>query len=125
MKARPYDPKDFETIKAWGAQWGAEYRQEQFPKYGFIVDGLCAYFVYCTDSSICFLENLVKNKDSDMFDAHEALDLVIAACFNKAKELGYKVAYATTPNVFAAKRAREHGATALPLCLLLTKDLTT
>ena len=134
MIARPYEPKDFETIKAWGKAWGSDYDEAQFPKHGFIVDDLCAYFIYTTDSSICFLENLVRNPEvgkginerlGTLIDRGKALDLVIKACYNKARELGFTVAYATTNVISAAKRAKEHGAQASPLCVLLTKDLQT
>ncbi len=125
MNVRPYEPKDFEQIKSWGEKWGADYQEDQFPKHGFIVDDVCAYFIYSTDSSVCFLENLVRNPNADIGDKFDALGHVIEACFAKAHELGFKIAYATTDNISAARRARSHGALARPYNFLLTKNLTT
>lgn len=123
MIVRPFEPKDFEQIRQWAEEYETEYREHQFPKTGFIVDGVAAYFLYSTDSSICFLENLITNKKVDQGIKNDAIELVCEAVLNKAKELGFKVAYATT-NIYAvAKRARKFGANVEIGQLLLTKDL--
>lgn len=124
MTVRPYEPKDFEQIKEWGKSYGAEYREHQFPKIGFIVDGIAAYFLYSTDSSVCFLENMVAKKDVDQGEKNKALELICDAILKEAADQGFKVAHATTNNYAVAKRAREYGASVEVGHLLLTKDLT-
>ena len=124
MKARPYEPKDFEQIQAWGKEWGANYSEDQFPQIGFIVDDVAAYFLYQTDSSVCFLENMVSNKKIHQEIKNQALTLIAEAILKKAKEEEFTVAYATTNNVAIAKRAAEHGAKCQWGHLLLIKDLT-
>lgn len=126
MKARRYDREtDFSHIKAWGDEWGAEYIKEQFPTVGYIVDGVAAYFLYCTDSSVCWLENLISKRGIDEKTRENALNMIFDAILEEARELGYKIAYATTDNVAVAKRAKEHGAFLKVNQILLTKDLTT
>lgn len=125
MIARKYEPDDFDELAKWGAEWGAEYREDQFPHIGFIVEGVAAYFLYQTDSSVCWLENMIAKRGVSENVRTQALELLIDAILKEASELGFSVAYATTDNIPVAKRAKEHGATIRPGQLLLTKDLTT
>lgn len=126
MKVRKYDVvKDFETIRQWGREWGAEYNDDQFPNTGFIVDGLAAYFLYQTDSDVCWLENMITKKGIEPFARSRALDLLVEACLQEAREQGFTVCYATTNIMSVAKRAQQHGAKVEANQYLITKDLTT
>lgn len=124
MTVRRYEEKDFATIKAWGAEWGADYVEDQFPNTGFIIDGVGAFFLYGTDSTVCWLENMITRKGLDSMTRARACDVLIEAGFREAKEQGFSVAYATTGLASAAKRARDHGAAISINQFLLTKDLT-
>lgn len=124
MIVRRYEDKDFEQIREWGLQWGADYDEDQFPHIGFIIDGVAAYFLYQTDSSICWLENMIAKRGIDQALKSKALDLLVDAIILEAKELGFTVAYATTDIVSVAKRAKENGAFIKPAQILITKDLT-
>lgn len=123
MIVRRYRPSDFKQIREWGAKWGAEYNEDQFPSVGFIIDNVAAYFLYSTDSSVCWLENMISNRGIDSQTRDVALDLLIEAILDEARNLGYAIAYAATDFVEIAKRAKEHGAMVRP-GYLLTKDLT-
>lgn len=124
MIVRRYEEKDFPTIKKWGADWGADYVEDQFPNTGFIVDGVAAYFLYSTDSNVCWLENMISNKFAEPLARARALDLLVDAILNEARELGFTVAYATTNIIAVAKRARQNGAAIQTHQYLITKDLT-
>lgn len=124
MTVRKYEPEDFEQIQEWGAQWGAVYNEDQFPITGFIVDGIAAYFLYQTDSSICWLENMISSRGVDPVTKNKALELLTDAILNEAYELGFEIAYATTNLVSVAKRAKEQGAIVKAGQILLIKDLT-
>lgn len=124
MEARRYTPDDFEQVNSWAKEWGKSYEKFQLPSVGFIVDGFAAYFIYQTDSSVCFLENLVSKKLADAADREKAIDLVIKNALAAAYDLGFRVAYATTSSHEVASRAVEMGARAEPLQILLTKKLT-
>lgn len=124
MIVRRFEEKDFPQIVEWGTGWGDVYDLEQFPKTGFIVDGCGAYFLYQTDSKVCWLENLIVRRDLDAGTKDIAIDLLIEAAVKEARALGFKIAYAATDNYSAAKRAREHGASIHPNYVFLIKDLT-
>lgn len=109
MTVRPYEDKDFEQIKSW-ARPGINYDPELFPRTGYIVDNICAYFLYETDSRVAWLENLISNKDSDKEERRKAIGMVIDALIIEAKRKGYKVLYATTSNSNLITRAMLIGA---------------
>lgn len=123
MKARRFEPSDFEQISQWALDYDTIYDEEQFPSVGFIVDGLAAYFLYQTDSKVCFLENLIANKSADKISREKAIELVINEILKEAEIRGYKVAYATTGLSAVIVRAMTHGAQATPKQTLLTKKL--
>lgn len=124
IEVRPWHKeKDFAQVKEWGFQYNKEYREHQFPKTGFIVDGVAAYFLYSTDSSCCWLENMIANKKTDPDVRDKALQMICEAILAEAKKLGFKVAYATTDNISVVKRAVTMGARFKPAQILLIKDL--
>ncbi len=123
MKARRYEPDDFEQIEKWAKGWDTTYRAHQFPKTGFIVDGLAAYFLYKTDSSVCFLENLISNKGADDVFRQRAIREVTQAVLKEAEALGFRVAYATTDVPSVILRAAGMGCTIDPKQTLITKTL--
>jgi hypothetical protein len=124
MTVRRYEPEDFEQIRRWAMDgYSASYEPHQFPKTGFIVDGLAAYFLYSTDSSVCFLENLISNKFASEPYRQRAIDLVTYAILAEAQKLGFKVAYATTSIPSVIRRAQSLGAHPEPNQTLLTKKL--
>lgn len=123
MIARKYLPEDFDQIQLWAKEWGTNYKPSQFPKTGFIVDGLAAWFLYRTDSSVCFLENLISKKSADERDRDEAIKLVVDAVLTEARDQGFSVAYATTDIPAVVIRAMQYGATGEAKQVLLTKRL--
>jgi hypothetical protein len=123
MLVRRYEPKDFPAIQEWGEQWGATYQEHQFPKTGFIVENVAAVFLYKTDSSCCWLENMISNRNANKENKAEALNLLIQAVLTEAESLGFKVAYATTDNVPMVLKVKEYGAMVKPLQMLLIKIL--
>jgi hypothetical protein len=125
MIVRNYEPSDFETVKGWAqAGYDTEYTAEQFPKTGFIVPDIAALFLYSTDSTVCFLENMISNREADKEEKSKALDLLISKAFSAAKEKGFSVAYATTGNLSVIVRAMKHGAHMETKQVLLTKNLS-
>ena len=123
MNVRPYKKEDFAQVKSWANRFGTQYRESQFPETGFIVDGVAAYFLYKTNSSVCFLENLISNRMASKNDRDHAIELVIKEALKTATELGFEIAYATTDVPQVVMRAMIHGAQATPKQTLLTKQL--
>lgn len=125
VEARRYHPRDWDLIKSWGAEWGAEYEEALFPTVGFLVENIAAYFLYQTDSNVCYLENLISKKSASAEEKSQAFKLLIDAILKEAADLGFTVAYATTNIIPVMLLAKEHGAEIRPGQCLLIKDLTT
>lgn len=121
---RPYELTDYPTIVEWAEQYGIEQRETGLPKTGFIVPGVAAGFIYSTDSDCCWIENVIANKDATKDEKDEALDLLVPALLQKAEEMGFRVAYATTNNVNLILKVKEYGGLVRPLQMLLTKILS-
>lgn len=124
MNVRPYKPEDFEQIKSWGEKYNAVYDPELLPPCGFIVDGVAAYFLYETLSKVCFLENMIANKDVDDATKDKALTLIVEAIIIEATKRGFKLAYACTNIPKVVERAILNGAKFEPKYVLLTKKLS-
>lgn len=112
---------DFESIKQWGKEWGAEYQEDLFPSLGFIYPGIAAYFIYTGgDSKVCWLENMVCNKAVSKELREQALQLIVTETLKEVNRLGFKVAYATTNNKAVIDRATLHKANITEEQTLLT-----
>jgi hypothetical protein len=58
------------------------------PRTGRIIPGVCAAFVYRTDSNVGFIESLVSNPDCDYEKLGEAIKSVVAALEKDAARAG-------------------------------------
>jgi len=122
MLVRRYDKNlDYGWLKEIGGGWGSRYSPEQFPEVGFVVEGLAAFFVYQTDSAVCFLENLISKRTASDEDRNLAIHLVTKAAVDWVQESPFLVAYATTDNQSVIARARCYGAIGIPGNTLLVK----
>lgn len=109
---RRYTKEDFSQVKEWGEKWGSTYDSDLFPETGFIWPGVAAYFLYKTDSKVCYLENMVRNPDMPKELTDLALQSIITHILKEARDLGFKVAYATTASDAVIDRALKHNAEA-------------
>lgn len=94
MEVRKYKNTDYYTLSYWWDKHGQNYPElETLPDSGYIVDNIAACFVYKTNSNLAMIEFLISNPESNKEERNQAIDLVIDACINDAKESGYKVIY--------------------------------
>ena len=103
MEIRLFDKeKDYETLCGWWDDWGKPpHPKEALSETGVIVskDGvdICSGFIYSTDSYICWLEHLTSNKKLWLLLSEEQrlkiLNKLGDAIFEKAKEMGFKLAF--------------------------------
>jgi hypothetical protein len=112
MKPRPFDIyKDYETVaEMWLGHGFSPVSPELLPPTGFIVDGLAAGFVYMCDAPLAWLAWLCVNKHSDKIakEKWQALDAVIEALANVAKDRGCKLLFAETNNFVLGGRYTQH-----------------
>jgi hypothetical protein len=110
LQARRFNIEDYPQIKSWGLERRALYTDPTLlPDCGFIVDGYAACFLYTTDSSVCYLDNLIAVSEKS-HSREMAIKLVIDAVIEEAKFLGFKVIFSCTNNPKVIERAMILGA---------------
>ncbi len=112
---RKYNPeKDFDIIKEWGQGWGASYEKDLLPPTGFIVPGICAYFIYETNSKVCWLENLIRNPYKTKEECASGIEECVTETLREVSKKGYKAVYTIADNPVVIDRAIKHGASIDP-----------
>lgn len=92
MEVRPYKREtDYPTLAQW---WNAHKEWtaipvDILPEIGAVVEGVCAGFLYRTDSKIAWIEWIISNPESEPAVRARGLDLVIEALLGIAKDLGF------------------------------------
>lgn len=91
-KIELYQPeKHKEELMIWAKQWNWHPEVlEILPTTGLIIEGICATFLYETNSKTCFMEGFICNKEISKEDRDLYLDQIVEALFALAKEKGYK-----------------------------------
>jgi hypothetical protein len=110
MTPVPYVPEQhFEPIKAWLRHWNEDMTPDMLPQTGFIVPGKAAAFLYRTDSSLVWIENVIAAPGLPKEERSQAVDAVIAACCVEAARLGFKLALGYTVLDAMVKRVERLG----------------
>lgn len=120
---RRYTDEDFNQIALWAKGWETSYSKELFPPIGFIVDNTAAYFLYTTPSKVCFMENMISNREASKEAVDKALQEIVEAICIEARNLGFEVAYACSNNNAVVHRALRNGCSVEPSYALITKKL--
>lgn len=79
-----------------------------FQAPGFIVPGVAAVWIFTTPP-FALVECLVSNPAATSDDRDAALDAVVTAALDYAREKGVRVVYSTTTNGAVMARAEKHG----------------
>lgn len=110
MEVRKYERYEYYTLVEWWNQhnWKAP-SINMLPKTGFIVENVCAGFLYKTDSEIAWLEFIISNPNSDKEERSKGLDLVINALLEEAKISGFKAVFTSVEHKKLIERYKEHG----------------
>jgi hypothetical protein len=106
----PYVPEQhFAEVLRWFQLFGETMVPEALPQTGYIVPGVAAGFLYRTDSSVCWVESLVANKEVPKEERTRALDAIVIALCQDAKKLGFKLVLGSTQLDAVVKRAQRLG----------------
>lgn len=94
MKIDKFTIDHYETVCGWWKdyEWNP-IPLESLPTTGFIVDDVCAGFLYKTDSNIAWLEFVVSNKKANKEEKSKALNLLIESLCEEAKKDKYNVIF--------------------------------
>lgn len=97
---RLYKESDYLTLVEWwiDQKWNNILLPEMLPKTGLIEDGVCAMFLYKSDSSIAWIGFPIANPKSDKNVRNQALNDIINGLIELGKEDGYKQIF-TTSNI--------------------------
>lgn len=94
--------KDYDTLVEWWTSYDfPPVPKECLPKHGLIIEGVCAGFVYRTDSKIAWLEWIVGNRQVTKEVREEGLQRLVPALTELAGELGYEKVFSAVkhPNL--------------------------
>jgi len=88
--------KHYDTICSWWEkhQW-PKIPLTMLPQTGYIVDDLCAGFLYQTDSNIAWLEFIISNPESTKDDRSKALDILIDRLSEDARGMGFTMIFSS------------------------------
>ncbi len=102
----------------WADQWHTHVDLKVLPKTGRIVPGKAAIFLYKTDSSVGFLENLICNREVNKQDVSEAIDACVLDIEKDAKSMGISLIVCSTQLQSVIDRAKSFGYSSKPNTLL-------
>lgn len=110
MSVRRYIKEDLKQVNRWEAMCELSLTPEHgIPDVGFIVPGVCAGFLFQTDSSICMFDGFIANPEIRGEERLKALDAVTDALVITAKDLGFKSVLAFTKNKNIKARCERYG----------------
>lgn len=112
LTVEPYDPHlHAELIRGWCRAHGLSDTMLRFlPEEGFVVDQVCAGFLYQTDARVALLEGFISDRYADTDRRDLALDRLGDELFALAKERGHEQVWIYTQQKALADRAVKHGA---------------
>lgn len=85
-------------LNSWASYFGLPAMPSEFlPEYGFLISiskvKVLAGFLYCTDSEIVFIENIISNPDANKDQKRSAIEKLLDTCALYAKEMLYSAIY--------------------------------
>ena len=111
----------FDLISPWFKHyWGAYFPKEMIPTDGYIVYGeesgpLVAGFLYHTNSSIVWLEDIIGNPEADKAERKEGIAVLLQALEMRAKALGFKHVFTATAHANMIEYYKQAGFQADPI----------
>lgn len=115
MKIEELNKTDnYDLFCKWWEAWGwASIPFEFLPDDGVVVsydgDKVCAAFLYKTDTPICWAENYISDPRADREIRDEALNLLIQALSEKAKDAGFVVMMSAIKHNILGRRLEKNG----------------
>lgn len=106
-----YEPgKHAEMVSKWFEAWGfPAHIMAILPSTGYVCEGVCAIFLYETNSNVCFIEGLIRNPEVDERIANECLDYIGDKIVDYARERGFEHIMSYSQYKAVADRAVKHG----------------
>jgi hypothetical protein len=107
---KPFTLEHYSEVHGWWEAHGwAPIALDSLPSTGFIVEGVCAGFLYSTDSNMCILEWVISNPNASKEARSEGLDDLIDALLKAAHDKKYKMVFTSVSHPKLMKRYTEFG----------------
>lgn len=100
-----------------------EFRENELPPIGFIVDEVAAGFLFLTDGNVGFLETFITNPYAPSEKRNIAILDIFTALRERAIERGIHRLFALTADDSIKKRAQLYGFSSLGMFELFEMDL--
>ena len=96
MEIRNYESSDYSMLCKWWEHWGwSPLGEATLSKTGLIVTNqgidVASCFIYKTDSCVCWIEHYLINKQASKHARRGAIEFLIDASVEKAKQMGFAV----------------------------------
>lgn len=106
---RPYVESDYEDVMSWLDKRNMKrVHPDVLSDIGFIIPGVCAVWVYITNSDFCYIENLFSNPD--VKNKFQHISFLLDTAKEAAIKLDYKFILSVTDNSSVIKHALMFGA---------------
>jgi hypothetical protein len=111
MKVTPFfAEKHYEDVTTWWKRYDwPVIPLKTLPPAGFIVEGVCATWLYELDSNIAMLEWTVANKEVNFLYRSQALNCLIDHVLKYAKDKGYEHVFTTANHPGLIERLQGRG----------------
>lgn len=97
MNIRYYQSSDYPVITSWFLGNDLpKFPEELIPSTGFIVENLCAGWLYKTDSKIALVETFIGNPKADKEERQKAVNLMFSSLIEEAKKQGFTLLLASS-----------------------------
>ena len=108
--ARPYTDNDYPDLIRWYMEWDEPVPpREMLPLNGFVVPGICAGFLYLTDSKLGIIDCYISNPMISPYVRNKFLNIMTESIIKCAQLNGCRALMASS-NVSAIKKRSElHG----------------
>lgn len=111
-------------LENWFKQWGFDPKIiDYLPTTGFVIDDVCAAFLYKTNSKVCYIDGFISNKKAKKTIKEYCLNRVIESCLQLAVKEGFTKVMAQTKLETVINRASKFGFDSGILYHIMMKDL--
>lgn len=113
--ARPLDNNDHDAVRDWYRAWGmVPIPRAALPQTGRIVPGVCAGFLYLTNSCVGLIESYISNPEASKELLNEGLDEVTRSLIQLAQDNGVSVLKCESRLESVVSRAKRFGFEEIP-----------
>ncbi len=124
LNIRKYKDSDFELINSWYEKRNLQPVDKIFlSSNGYIVDDIVAVWLYKTDSSIAWIENLITNPDAKTYERSRSIDYLLIHVCNEARSMGFKAIIGLTKLAAVSNRCKSLGFKTIENYKFLSKSL--